>query len=342
MSEWFPPLIHWQRDALNGHYPSSIFYSKAVEAENHITGYRDRSVFRRAWLLGNAAYGYTGTTNVARFRFRSRYGAKYLRMTMLILKSIGGGATPDPSIDVDVTEVGVGTISTRFAAVAEVVSGDDKPSDWRIATAVIALTPNAVHTVLIDLNDYARLGSCEFHEVGNATVSESTNYYNSLVPQAGTQILDTTRSRLLIGLSNMWSANAGTIVHFGKIDGSATTRTSATLLNLIDGTSTGAPSAASAGWHLDLSYHASHSTPTTVAFEFSAYASVAGGSAGLVKLLNAAGTVLGTITVTGGAAWYTTTLLLSTTAQKYDVQIAGDGVNALSVYACSLQEWESR
>lgn len=341
MSEWFPPLIHWQRDALNGHYPSSIFYAKAVEAENHITGYRDRSVFRRAWLLGNVAYGYTGTTSVARFRFRSRHGAKYLRMTMLILKSIGGGSTPDPSIDVDVTEVGVGTISTRFAAVAEVVGGDDKPSDWRIATAVVALTPNAEHTVLIDLNDYARLGSCEFHEVGNATVSESTNYYNSLVPQAGTQILDTTRSRLLIGLSNMYRGNGGTIAHFGLLNGGASTRTSATFINLIDNATAAPPTAATPGWHFDFSYRCTHSRPTTVPFELSVYGSVAAGSGGSVRIVNSAGTALATATITGAAGWYTATGLISTTAGKFDLQYAGDGANLLTVNAVSFGEWEA-
>ena len=340
MSESIPNLIHADRNCRNGHVPSSAFYAAAITAENFITGYCDRSVLSKAWLLGNSSYGYTGATTVARQRFRTRYGAKYLRIAAVILKSVGGGSTPDPDIDVVVTEVGVGADTYTLSGAAEIVAGDDKPEDWYVALKAVPVTANAVYTIDVVLNDYARLASIEIHEVGDPTISEATDYYNGLVPAAGTPIVDTLHERLVEGLSDMYRHNGGTICHFSKIDGTATTRTSATAINLIDNATTGAPTAATPGWYLDMSYRCTQSRPTSVPFELSVYGSIGAGS-GTVTLLNSAGTTLATVTINGAAGWYTATGTMSTTAGKFDLQLTGNGVNEVSVYAVSFQEWES-
>lgn len=341
MSQWIPNLIHPDRDCRNGHVPSAHFYGEAVAAENYLTGHGDRMLFQRQWLLGNGSYGFSGTTTVARFRFRTRYGAARVRACLVILKSSSGFGPADPNLDVVVTEVGVGSTTYAFRAVVDPIGGDDKPEDWRVVFDSFPVTADAEYTVAINLYDYARLAACEFHEVGEPTVSEATDYYNAMTANAGAPILDTTRSRLLVGLSNMYRRNGGTICHWGKFDGSAATRTSATAINLMDNTTTGAPTAATPGWYLDMSYRNTQSRPTSVPFELAVYGSVAGGSGGTVTMVNSSGTTLATVTVTGAAGWYTATGTISTTAGKFDLQFAGDGTNQLSVYAVSFLEWES-
>lgn len=342
MSEWYPDVIDWQRDALNGHYPSSVFYGKAIRSQNHVVGFRDRSVFSKSWMLGNAAYSYAGTTPVARFRFRSRHGAQHLRMVLVILKSDPAGGSIDPTLDVQVTEVGVGTTTRTFSGFVDAPgSSDDRPSDWRIVIEQIDLTPNAAHTVLINLYDHARLGAVEIHEVGDPTISEATDYYVATVAQANTHIEDAWQQRLIEGSSNMYRHNGGTFCDFSTIDGGASTRTSATYINLIDNTTAGAPTAATPGWYLDMANRCTHHRPTTVPFELAVYGSIPGGS-GTVKLVNSAGVTLATVTVNNATPqWFTATGLIATTAGKVDLQYAGDGVNALSVRAVSFNEWES-
>lgn len=347
MSEWFPPLIHADRDCRNTHVPSATFYGQAVETENFLTGYGDRSVFSKAWRMGQSGLFTDADATVALFRFRSRVGAARLRAVVMLGRSYNhlgdiAPATGPGGVRIEVTLSGGGTTTLGPFSSAESTSAPtDAPSTWSVAVDTIEIDANAVYECAVIVSHYGRPLSIEVHECGDPTISEATNYYNASTPQAGSPILDTTRSRLLVGLSDMYRANGGTICHFSTFNGAATTRSSTTPLNLIDGATTGAPTTASAGWFLDLAHHNTRSRPTSVPFELAVYGSVAGGSGGTVTLVNAAGSVLGTVTINGAAGWYTTTLLLSTTAQKYDLQIAGDGANALTVWAASLIEWEA-
>ena len=332
MSEHIPPLIHADRDTRNGHYPSAAFYSAAATAENHIVGYCDRSVIQRAWRLGKS--GITSAT--WRYRFRSRPGAAFLRLVAIAGRAPSSAAT----ISAVVTRVGVGSTTTTFASPAYALSTNDEPSSWRITPRTVAITPNALYTVDIVTTNGGNLIAIEAHEVGNSTISEATLYYNTTTHQAGTPILSTTRQRLLEGLSNMYRASGGTVCHWSADDGTATTRTSATAINLIDNATLGAPASTTPGWYLDMSYRCTQSRPTSVPFELAVYGSIGAGS-GTVTLVNSAGTVLATVTINGAAGWYTATGLISTTAGKFDLQITGDGVNALSVNAVSFLEWEA-
>jgi hypothetical protein len=179
------------------------------------------------------------------------------------------------------------------------------------------------------------------YEEAPLTVDDATSYYNESVPTAGMPIYDSTRERLLVGLSNMYRQNGGTLFHWGRLDGTARTRSSATLANLIDGSTTGNPTSATRGVHLDLTYRNTVSR-TSVPFELAVYAQTAAGSAGVVRLRDTSGNNLISITnISTTAQWYTATGLIPASAAKYDLQFAGDGVNTLSVYAASVYEYEA-
>ena len=165
-----------------------------------------------------------------------------------------------------------------------------------------------------------------------------TLYYNQRAPQAGAPLYDADREKLLVGFSNMLRHNGGTIIHWGLSTGGTRTRTSATPINLIDNATTGAPTAATPGYHLDLTYRRTASR-TTVPFEIGVYASNLVG-VGAVTLRSSSG-VIATCAIAGGAAWYTTTASIPAGVDKYDLQFYGDGTNPLTVYAVSLIEWEA-
>ncbi len=338
MSSDIPALIHWKRDARNGHAPAAQFYQRAVEALNHHTGYGGREVFQRSWDQGVLA-GVTGTTNIARFRFRSKHGAN--RLTFFVHMGLAASSGVDPYCEIDVTEVGGGTTTLNAIHYGEsgTVTLSDAPDEWLITDRSVDITGATTYEVLIKSVDYARVLSVMAYEESDRTVVESTDYYSGLVPAAGVPIYDVHREQLLAGLSNMYCQNAGTLYHWG-LSGTARTRSSATLINLIDNTTTGTPTVAAPGVYLNNTCRNTASR-TTVPYELGVYASIGAGS-GTVRLTDDTGTDRITVTVNGAAGWYTATGLLPNTDTFYALRFNGDGANTVSVLFASLIEWESR
>ncbi|MBK7823427.1 MAG: hypothetical protein IPJ61_20790 [Tessaracoccus sp.] len=199
-----PKLIHWQRDALNGMSPSSSFYAKVVEAENHLTAYRHRCVYRRAWMLGNAAYGYAGTTTLARFRFRSGHGVTGARV-MLIMGRDNTGATattPYASVTIGATTAG------PFYYGQNPTASDDAPDDMILVADTIAISSDTTYSCSITTGDYARVMAACIYEVGADTVDEATEWFNATIPQAGRRS-DAFQGRILQGLSRCTGTTPG-------------------------------------------------------------------------------------------------------------------------------------
>lgn len=331
-----PHIIDWHRDACNGMYPSATYYAKIVGAQNHITAHRHREVYALTRELGNGSYGYSGTTTISRFRFRSGYGAKIARVVMILGRDNTGGVAASPSAKVTVGGTDVGPFYYGQSAVAT----DDEPSNLSVFSGTISITPATVYECSVTAVDYARVMGVSVHEIGESTVDETTNYFSSWRPGANTPIYDAPIGRILEGLSKTWRQNGGTVAHWGRINGAARTRSAASALNLIDGTST-TPSASTPGWTLDMRYRNSQRR-TTVPIEFSVYGSVAGGGSGTVSIVDSSGTAMATATISSGTAqWFTATGTLPATVAKYDLVVTGDGANTTSVYAVSLAEYEA-
>lgn len=335
----FPKLIHWKRDARNGYAPAAPFYSSAVTALNHLTAYGGRQVFSRSWCLTTSTTtSASGTTNLARFRFRAKPGAT--RLTFIVHMGLTDPSATDPRVEIDVTVSGGAT--TTLDAIhygLTAASASLVPSTWFYTDRHADIAGEVTYEVLIKAIDYARVLSIVAYEQTDLTVQESTDYYSGLSAAAGVPIYDQYRERLLVGASQMYRRQGGTLWHWGNRGGTANTRTSATKINLIDVTSTGTPTTAHPGVYLNNAnrYTASR---TTVPYELAVYASCTG-SSGFVYLTDTSGVDVATITVTGAASWLTTTVNLPNTDAFYALRFAGDGVNTVSVYAVSLMEWES-
>jgi hypothetical protein len=336
MSIATPPLIHWKRDCRNGHTPAAQFYQRAVESMNHLTAYGGREVFHRAWEP--TTVGWTGTTNLARFRFRSKYGAS--RLTFVVIMSTAASVSAaNPRCEIAVTIAGgaTTTLDPIYYGLDDVGTLGDVPSEWYVAERTATIASATTYEVLVSVIDYANILGITAYEQSDTTIVESTNYYSGLVPAAGVPIYDAHRERLLAGLSNMYRQNAGTLWHWGLYDGGNRSDGLLVKNNLVDDTSSGTPTPTQPGVYLNNAYRRTASR-TTVPYEFAVYA----GGSGTVYLVDSGGTDRASIVFGGGgAAWSTTTASLPAADTFYAVQYHGTGVAQIDVGAVSLIEWES-
>lgn len=340
MSLYVPLVISPNRDARNGMYPATSFYGRLQQAVNHLTGYRHKTVFQRQWRLGNKTYVGAASTNLARFRWRSSHGAEHVRIVML--QCVSGASSGDPRTEIEFINVtdAVTTTAGPWQGFIDTVSSGDEPSTWRMVSDTHAITPGKVYTATIKTYDSCRPMAILVMEIGGGTISEAVDYYSATNIVADAPIFDSTREVMLGGLGAMYRQNGGLVVNWANGNGAAETRTSATHANIVDGASTGTPTAATPGYSCDLRYRNS-SSRTSVPVELAVYGSIPAGS-GTVKVIDTGGTTHLTATVNSAVAgWFTATGTITASDLKFDLQFAGDGVNTLSVYAVSLVEYES-
>jgi hypothetical protein len=342
MTLFHPAKVHWARDAANGMYPAVQLYGRAVATENYLTRRQKKVWAARSWRLGSGTGGVSGTTNLFRFRRRSSIGVTRLQLLLMMGKTLGTGApsTPSPAVEIDVKISGgaTTTVGPIYYGLTT-VTPTDAPEEWYVAQREIAIDPATVYECLVKTLDYGRLLGLGVRELGEPTISEATDYYNLFVAQADAPLYDATRERLIRGLSEMYRWNAGGGIDWGRDSGAARTRTSATYANLYDGTTTGTPTAATRGFHLDNTYR--HTLRrTTVPYEIGIWASMASGT-GNVKLMDTAGNSYGPVAINSATpGWFVGTVNLPNDGRKFDLQYAGDGANQISVFQVSIAEWE--
>lgn len=337
---YYPAIIHPNRDARNGMYPATSFYGRLLQAHNHLVGFRHKTVFQRAWRLGNKTYSGAASTNLARFRWRTGYGAEAVRIVGL--QCVSNSATGDPRTELELVNVtdAVTTTAGPWQGFIDAASTGDEPSTWRIFTDTSAVTPGKVYTATFKTYDMCRPMALLVMEIGGGTIDEAVSYYCATNVVSDAPIFDATREKVLGGLGAMYRQNGGLQINWARDDGSARTRSSATPANIVDGTTTGTPTAATLGYSCDLRYRNS-SSRTSVPVEFAVYGSIPAGS-GTVRVIDTAGTTHLTATVNNATPqWFTATGSITASDLKFDFQLAGDGVNTLSVYAVSLIEYEA-
>jgi hypothetical protein len=329
-----PQLIHVNTNARNGMSPSANLHRKLVDAHNHLARYgAHRTKYARGWELG-VDDSASGTRTIARFRFRTGYHASQLVVQVLALPTTdrGGWSGAGPTCEIDLT-TGATTSTLTYATGIETGTPDDGPDDHNLMEGYASATANAVYTGAIRLNQYARIASVMVYELGESTPANTSS------PAAGSPIYDADREALLVGLSNMHTRNGGICSHWSLMDGAARTRTSATPINIVDGTSTGTPTAGTnPGFYLDTEFH-NRRRDDTVPFELAAYASIAGGATGTVRLIDEAGNVYTHSVTSASLGWAATTINLPATETYYAIQFFSDGgVQTLTVHAVSLVE----
>ena len=338
LSIQIPGLIQPDLMCRNGMYPDASFYGLASSALNHSIAYRHRPVAWRRWLLGNARM--SGTNVVARFRFRSGYGATRLRL--MGIAGLAHTSATAPFLEITVTKVGGASTVTEIHYGDTTDAPDDDPAEWSRFDEEVAIDPASAYTITLETNDYAQALSFMAHELGPSTVDDLTAYYTEHEPQGGGPILDAHQQILIEGPANMHRQNGGLIAHWGQATGAARTRTSATAINLIDNASVSPPTAVTPGYRLVTTARNTYAA-TTVPIELAVWGSKASGSA-TVRMRDTSGADAATVTINSATPqWFTATGAVSVgTGQKYDLMLLSDGGgDAVNVNFVSFYEWQA-
>ncbi len=336
MAIYVPALIHSAANSRNGMYPSAYLHTQLAEAHRHIGQYRHRCVYSRGFELGvdNSA---SGTRTVARWRFRTGYHVSQVAALVISLPTTdrGGWSGNGPYAEIDLTISGGATTTLGpYSTGIEVGTPNDAPDGMNTLMLTASVSANTVYECALRLIDYSRVAAVMLFELGPSDPDDVNPHRFA----AGRPIYDVQRQDLFVGLSNIHTRGGGICEHWSLLDGTARTRTSATPINLVDGTSTGTPTAgAHPGVYIDASYH-NRRRSTTVAFEFACYASQSSGT-GVVRLIDTSGNVYGSCSVTSATpGWVVATANLPASETFLAPQFYSDGVGTLSCYATSLVE----
>lgn len=340
-----PRVINYRSQILNGMVPNAWFYRRLIDATIHAGIYRHRQVWSKSLELGTDTEGVTALAG--RHRFRTGFGVTKVDFVFLMGltdANESGGSTANPLYEITLTAEVAATSETKTiaGAVNTVSTITDAPDEQSVAMVTFDVAENTAYTVVVTPSDGARATSWIAYERCEPTTNDeaASIVFNEHQPTGGSPIFDVHRSRILEALSNMYAKNGAISFSWSLYDGSARTRTSNVPVNLIDGSSTGDPVAGThAGVYLDPRYHRTASR-TSVGFELSVYASVAGGGGATVRLRDPSGNTRGSISFTSATpAWYSTTFELPESSELWlSPQFYSDNVNECSVYAIGVQE----
>jgi hypothetical protein len=334
ISEYIPGTIEPTRHMRNGDYPNAGAYSGLVGALNHTLAYRKQCVYSYEAVLGDTS----PAPDNWRFRFRTGHGTT--AVTFIAIIGIAIEINSEPSITISLTKGATTTTLTLHYGTTQ-TAGTGAPEEWSIQSGGLSVDADSAYTCVVTISGGASNIALTAHEEGRTQVLDSIDYYSEFEPTAGSGIYDAHIQKLIQGPSEMLRQNRGLYAHWHLIDGAARTRTLSTPISLLDNTLTGTPATTDAGWRFVTTAHNTLGR-TTLPVEFAVYASMAGGGTGTVRIRDTAGTDAVTINVTGAAAWFTGTGVITIgTGQLYVPMYAGDATNAISVHAVSLHAWEA-
>jgi hypothetical protein len=322
----------------NGSFPDGEYHSQLHGLANHLACHRAKEVARFSSRCTSMP-----TVNGDRWRFAFR--SSPLTRTIMVQMLLAPASTGDPAGLLEIRN-GAGTLIGTARCEGALSAAGDTPAGVASAigilddgTGVVAeLDASTDYYGLFTEESTGRILSATAWEL--AQLPDEANGYLEQAFPAFSPIFDDHRASLATLARDLWTDGAAHTWNW-TVDDQGTrpaTRTSATPANLID-TSVTTVSAASPGVTLDL---ASRSTlrRSTVPMAFKAFASKLTGS-GTVTLKSAAGATLATLTVNSVTEqWWSTTVSLPASSAKYDVHIAGDGVDQIEVYAVSLYQVE--
>ena len=306
------------------------------ELANHIARYRMKEIASFGMTTNVIASPVSSTT---RPRWRTRYRASPHVTAVYAYGWLAQSTLEAVSVDPYglVTFTGGGTAELHYgAATVENANPDHCAVVHGFALSAGSFwspTADTVYSVTVS-DEQSRLVALTIYEVGVNLVEPFDTGF-----AAGTPILDTDRSDLVLGARLLWKRQAAPLFTWTVDDqASPRTRTSATPINIIDNAST-AVSTATVGYTLDLRRR-STIRRTTVPCVLEAYISTDSG-AGDVKLKDDTGAVVAEVSNSGAAQWVTVTANLPATRAKYDLHYNGNGGNVASVMAVSLRQYSS-
>lgn len=317
--------------ARNGQVVGAHVENAMRNASNQLLAFRGKELFAYASPID--AIPASGGTRV-RWRFHAKTSPNCDRLHVHVLVAAHSGVdAQDPSVYFSETLAGYGTLTWHFG---NSIGASDVPSDF------------AEFSGSLDVAGSTEI-ACEFGDTTEGRIVAAIVFEEMLPPDtangffeetsAGANIYDSHRQALATLIAASW-AGCGSQVWNWTTDtaAAAPTNTTVTFKNLLN-TAVTTVTAASPGATIDMTGKAvSRQEATGVPVKMWVYASVTS-SAGVVKLVDSAGTTMLSVAITGAAAWYSVTGVLPASAGKYDLQCAlNAAVGTLTVHAVSIYE----
>jgi hypothetical protein len=339
-----PRVINAKRLARNGTVPDANFTREVIAGQNHITQFCRKVLFRSGTTFTNGdTHG--SFMNTMRWRSHIGYGATRVKFLVMFGQDVADTAS-DPRINIAMTEVGIGSTAATLRighimdSGAAGVYNSPSLSPYRIIS--MDVTPNATYEFVITRLDSARPLSVLAWEESDPDFS--VDYYHELQPGVESPIRDSTRQRILQGLSNTYRRNGTQLVAWCDSDTSlASVFTSATWANVLNPLlSTATPT--SPGFFLGdedfrLDKQCRISSGKTLNVVLAAYGSMSAGSTGEVRFQDENGTLCSVTGISTVAQWYTSTTTISNCDRvgKADLQArTSNAANTLTLNAVSL------
>lgn len=332
-----PARIDYKRFANNGDMPDAAFLTLVSDELNHVIKHHGKEVFR---VVGHQCMYLNGTRNRWRFHYQSSPFSRAVAVRFTLARATagyvfgGGGGHGDSPIATLTLTSGAFTGTATGNGPGAYTDGDEFNEYTNVVGIILGVPADALVSGVLSDTD-SRLVAATVWELPLIGDNTDSGYALSNY-QAGGPILATHRESVLTASNLMVRRGCSHLFNF-SVDNQDVPRTttSATNRNIIDDTST-TPSAATPGYTLDMRYKGSvASTSGKVRALFCHYGAVSTGSGGSCRLIDQAGTVLGTISgITTTAQWRTVVVDLPATQTKYDIQHA-TSAGTLSTYAVS-------
>jgi len=328
------PKIEPQSYSRNGQVAPGIAMSALARGLNQVARWRGKEVFVGGGRLGGiTASAGVGPTVVWRSYLHTGPYCDSLRWSMTLARP-DVIDLPDSRATIELQDSSGTTIETDTAYWGPT---DGAPKDivgeFGTFSGTLPVSTDTDYRLVFSVEDNGRLSSAVVYEQSLKPID--TNGYVVDTYSSVTPILDDARSTIAAKLYALWRRGAAVCMHW---HGSRTNAT-ATDTNIVDGTST-AVAASSPGYTLFMSgtSRLKDSGPNAVVY---VWGSVASGSGGSVKVKNAAGSTIATVTgFTTTPSWRSAAVVLTTTYAKYDITLA-TAVGALTITEVVIYQYDT-
>jgi hypothetical protein len=332
-----------------GKHPSAQMWNALQQSTNQAALYRTREYFSIVAPLYDCLNN-PSTSDRDRWRFAFRTGV-YMHAVYAVVAMVPTNAGfVHPTINTQANLVIYSdTAETTIVATATFSYGahpGGTTGDWgfrhvKVIHGIIeGLTPDTeYYAKFIDVN-VGRIQSATVFEL--QSMSENFSGYLNQNLTAQSEIYDSMRENVATLQKNLWKRGGAKVLNWTRDDGGAPlTRISATMINIIDNSST-AVSASTPGFTLDMTNKDRLSQTSGVPVVMYAFGKMGGAGTGSVAIKNSAGSTVATVTgFNGTASWKSIAFNLPATADKYDLHFASAGLSTLSLYAVSIYEHET-
>ena len=345
-----PQYAPWRITAMafarNGFYPAATFARQLADLANHVAAFRTKEVFRSfspiAAIPESASIPVTNQRDRWTCAFHSSPYPAYLWVRLTAAQQTDPDSSP--YVRVRLSTLTPTTVADAVIYAGRSGSATDTPAFIQVTESLFPSSGSLVPipadtdlTLMFSDFDNARLVAATVYEV-SVQPDTDDGYVDPANLAALGPIYANTRENVANILRSMWRVGSAHLVNWtADIQSTPQTIASDTATNLIDGSSTGAPTAATPGFTINLSHCSRFSTSSSgVRVKMFVLAKDTTDSNGTVQLVDSDNNVVGSVSSFGTtAAWLSATFYLPAAADKYDLQfLTEDGT--LSVYAVSL------